>query len=95
MILQQPTARRSRRSASVRRLIWMRRRSSSASLSAGERIALGEKRLHLLYPDKGAGCRLMPTARELLQYGATTFDDLRVPVAGRGRGKELWRHPLR
>lgn len=47
----------------------------------GERIALGEKRVHLLYPDKGLDVVVDADGKELLQYVAPRhFDLLRAPL---------------
>lgn len=47
----------------------------------GERIALGEKRVHLLYPDKGLDVVVDADGKELLQYVAPRqFSLLREPL---------------
>ena len=47
----------------------------------GERVALGEKRVHLLYPDKGLDVVVDADGKELLQYVAPKqFSILRDPL---------------
>ena len=47
----------------------------------GERVALGEKRVHLLYPEKGLDVVVDADGKELLQYVAPRhFDWLRAPL---------------
>lgn len=49
----------------------------------GERLAVSEKRVHLLYPDKGLDVIVDGEGKELFQYVAPRhFDWLRAPLSG-------------
>lgn len=54
----------------------------------GERLAISEKRVHLLYPDKGLDVLVDGDGKELLQYVAPRqFALLRDPLKASGDGK--------
>lgn len=54
----------------------------------GERVAVSEKRVHLLYPDKGLDVVVDADGKELLQYVAPRdFAILRTPLKAGGEGK--------
>ncbi len=54
----------------------------------GERLVVSEKRVHLLYPDKGLDVVVDTDGKELLQYVAPrNFSILRTPLKAVGDGK--------
>jgi len=54
----------------------------------GERLVFSEKRVHLLYPEKGLDILVDGEGKELLQYVAPrNFSSLREPLVASGNGK--------